>query len=104
MAAVGTWPVSTAAPARASGGPQPLNMGLKPEHVNVWVKYTGFLDTILQVTKSGKGPSGRLLMESGVIPSPPLQPGSWEPLVIHPPLCWPVSLWACIFEEGRTLF
>lgn len=53
--AVGTWPVSTAAPAGASGVPQPLNMGLKPEHVSVWVKYLGFLDTILQVTKRGKG-------------------------------------------------
>lgn len=55
MAAVGTWPMSTAAPARASGGPHPLSKGLKPEHVNVWVKYIGFLDTILQVTEKGKG-------------------------------------------------
>ena len=48
VAAVGTRPMRTTAPAGASSGPQPLSMGLKPEHVNVWVKYTGFLDAILQ--------------------------------------------------------
>ena len=26
----------------------------------------------------------------------------WEPLVIHSLLCCPISLGACIFEEGRT--
>lgn len=94
----GIWVPSATALAWASARPRSLEMGLSPEQGVIWVRYTRFLGTILQVTRSGGKHRSRVISFIPVsthlfarVPGRP-QPGP----------CW-LPLSPCLFQQPHLL-